>query len=61
MLAALNDCASYMQDNSDVWMGWTYWSGGPWWGNYMYSIEPTNIGQPNQTDSPQMHVLGPYF
>jgi endoglucanase len=31
---------------------WTYWAGGPWWGNYPLSAEPKN-----QVDAPIMAVL----
>lgn len=34
------DVLSYLDDNSDVWIGWTYWAAGPKWGTYMYNIEP---------------------
>lgn len=30
----------YLLDNSDVWKGWLWWSAGPWWDNYMFSLEP---------------------
>ena len=30
-----------MQDNN-VWLGWTYWAAGPWWGDYALSIQPGN-------------------
>ena len=30
----------YLQENSDVWMGASWWAAGPWWGSYMYSFEP---------------------
>ena len=30
----------------------TYWAGGPWWGDYMFSIEPQN-----GVDKPQMAIL----
>ncbi len=33
----------------------TYWAGGPWWGSYPMSIEPTN-----GTDAPQMAVVSQY-
>lgn len=56
MLAALTDCVSFMRANADVWDGWTYWSGGPWWGSYMYSIEPDANG-----DKPQMITLLPHL
>lgn len=51
-LQALDDMLAYMDENSDVWLGWTYWAAGPWWGDYMFSIEPRN-GQ----DRPQMDIL----
>jgi endoglucanase len=31
---------------------WTYWTGGPWWGNYPLSAEPKN-----GVDAPIMEVL----
>ncbi|KAJ5485078.1 endo-beta-1-4-glucanase B [Penicillium diatomitis] len=40
--SAVSDMLSYMQENSDVWMGASWWSAGPWWGSYMYSLEPTD-------------------
>ncbi len=51
-LKALDDMLDYVDANDDVWLGWTYWSAGPWWGNYMFSVEPRD-GQ----DKPQMKVL----
>lgn len=30
----------YLKDNADVWTGWLWWSAGPWWGDYMFSMEP---------------------
>lgn len=35
----------------------TYWSGGPWWGTYILSCEPTNNFT---TDAPQMSTLEQY-
>lgn len=32
----------HLLNNSDVWKGWLWWSAGPWWGDYMFSMEPTN-------------------
>ncbi len=43
---------TYMAANKDVWIGWTYWAAGPWWGDYMYSIEPRG-----GSDRPQLGVL----
>jgi endoglucanase len=51
-LTALDGMLTYMQQHTSVWQGVTYWAGGPWWGNYMFSIEPQN-----DTDKPQMDIL----
>ncbi len=42
----------FMSDNRDVWLGGSYWAAGPWWGDYMFSVEPDEKG-----DKPQMSVL----
>ena len=26
--------------NKDVYLGWTWWAAGPWWGSYFTSLEP---------------------
>jgi endoglucanase len=54
-LTALNNMLGYMAQHTDVWEGGTYWAGGPWLGNYMYSTEPTN-----GVDKPQMGILEQY-
>lgn len=51
----------HMVDNQDVWLGYTYWAAGAWWGNYMYSIEPSGLGTSTVTDKPQMSVLEKYI
>jgi endoglucanase len=51
-MSALSDMLTYIDQNRDVWAGWTWWSAGPWWGSYMFSIEPSN-----GTDAPQMATL----
>jgi endoglucanase len=38
-LAALKALLESMQD-AGAWLGWTYWSAGPWWGSYPFSIQP---------------------
>lgn len=38
---AVEGLLSYMSENSDVWLGAEWWSAGPMWGNYMYSLEPS--------------------
>lgn len=49
---AVKSMLTYMRQNSDVWVGWTWWAGGPWWGNYYYSVEPEN-----GVEKPQMAWL----
>jgi endoglucanase len=41
---------TYMADNRDVWRGWTYWAAGPWWGEYMFSVELSKTGDRAQMD-----------
>jgi endoglucanase len=53
---ALAGMLNYMEANSDVWAGWSYWAAGPWWGDDMFSIEPAN-----GSDKPQMNTLQPYL
>lgn len=58
----INNMLGYMEENSDVWLGWAWWAGGPWWGEYQFTLEPTNLGQPDQgPDRAAMAVLQPYF
>lgn len=54
---AIHNMLNYIDANRDVWLGWTWWAAGPWWGNYMFTLEPTNLGQPSQADRPAMGVL----
>lgn len=37
---AVTGMLDYLQTNSDVWLGASWWSAGPWWGDYIYSFEP---------------------
>ncbi len=54
--AALDNMLDYVDANRDVWLGWTYWAAGPWWGEYIFTIEPTGCPS-NCTDRPQMTIL----
>jgi endoglucanase len=55
-LEALDRVMRFMNENSDVWLGWTYWSGGAWWPkDYFTNIEPLD-----GKDRPQMTVLEKY-
>ena len=55
--AALDDMIAHMEGAPDVWIGWTWWAAGPWWGDYMFSVEPGKDG----TDRPQMAWLKPHL
>jgi len=52
-LAAVDDMLTFVDSYSDVYLGWTWWAAGPWWGTYFSSVEPGTGG----TDKPQMPVL----
>ncbi|KAJ5320231.1 hypothetical protein PENANT_c010G00136 [Penicillium antarcticum] len=55
--AAVEGMLSYMSDNSDVWMGAEWWSAGPWWHSYMYSLEPSD----GPAYSTYLPILEKYF
>lgn len=40
--SAVKGMLSYLQGNSDVWLGASWWAAGPWWHDYMFSMEPPN-------------------
>ncbi|KAB1066827.1 cellulase family glycosylhydrolase [Tamlana haliotis] len=48
-LTALDNFLDYLSQNC---INGTYWAGGPWWGNYILSVEPDG-----STDKPQMAIL----
>jgi endoglucanase len=54
-IAALDRMLSFMQENRDVWLGWTYWAAGAWPASYFTSVQPVNGVAP-----PQMAVLQAY-
>lgn len=55
-LKSLDALLDHLHGNSDVWMGWTYWAGGGWWGaNYPMSAQPVK-GAPR----PQSAILARY-
>jgi endoglucanase len=59
-LAALEDLLEHLHENQDVWLGWTYWAAGPWWGDYFFSIQPEQTVS-GLTEKPQMAVLARYL
>ncbi len=44
--AALDDMLTHVDQNRGVWIGWTYWAAGPWWGDYFSSLEPDGGDRP---------------
>lgn len=54
---AVEGMLAYMSENSDVWVGASWWSAGPWWGTYMYSLEPTD----GTAYSTYLPILEKYF
>ncbi|MBL0163122.1 MAG: glycoside hydrolase family 5 protein [Xanthomonadales bacterium] len=56
--SAIMSALDHMQTNDDVWLGWTWWAAGPWWGEYMYTLEPTGNFA---IDRPQMSWLLPFM
>jgi endoglucanase len=53
----LTNMLDHMDQNADVWLGWTWWAAGPWWGEYLFSIQPIRLGHPDQQDRPAMRAL----
>jgi len=52
---AIQDITNFMDNNTDVYLGWTWWAGGPWWADYIYALDP------NGSDRPQMQYLLPHL
>jgi endoglucanase len=47
----------FLDQNRDVWTGYTIWAAGPLWGNYMYSVEPKGLKEGHPIDSQQMKII----
>jgi endoglucanase len=54
--SAIDGMLAHIDANSDVYLGWAWWSAGPWWGNYFLSLEPVSGG-----DAPQMATLAAHL
>ncbi|PKV10810.1 glycoside hydrolase family 5 protein [Xanthomonas prunicola] len=51
---ALNGMLGYIESNSDVWLGWSWWAAGAWWpATYPFNVHPDAQGR----DKPQMSIL----
>nr|CAA9254955.1 GH5_5 / GH5 / GH5_25 / GH5_39 [uncultured Armatimonadetes bacterium] len=53
---AIDDLLRAMERDRDVWVGFTWWAAGAWWGDYMFSLEPKD-----GRDRPQMAYLRPHL
>lgn len=54
--SAITNQLQYLTNNSSVWIGWTWWAAGPWWGSYRFTLEPSG-----STDQPQMSWLASFL
>jgi endoglucanase len=50
--AAIDATLAHIDANSDVYIGWVWWSAGPWWGSYFMTLEPQG-----SVDAPQFATL----
>lgn len=55
--AAITGMLSYMEENSGVWLGASWWAAGPWWADYIFSIEPPS----GMAYTGMLSTLEPYF
>ncbi|PGH13553.1 hypothetical protein AJ79_03546 [Helicocarpus griseus UAMH5409] len=54
---AIVDMLQFMGENTDVWTGALWWAAGPWWADYMFSIEPpTGVAY-----TEMLPLIQPYF
>lgn len=53
---ALDNTLKYLKQNQNVWIGWTYWAAGKWWGNYMFSVQDLD-----ESKSKQYQILKPFL
>ncbi|KAL3440150.1 glycoside hydrolase [Aspergillus insuetus] len=55
--SAVSDMLEFLSEASDVWMGGLWWAAGPWWGNYIFNMEPpSGVGYQQY-----LGILKPYF
>ncbi len=50
----------HIWQNRDVYLGFSYWAGGPWWGEYPFTVEPKEANG-RVIDRAQMPVLRRYL
>jgi endoglucanase len=57
-LSALDALLALLDANREVFLGWTYWAAGPWWGDAdLLSVQPYADGR----DKPQFAVLAKHL
>jgi endoglucanase len=54
-VAGLKAMVDVVEENKDVWTGWSYWVAGDWWSE----TEPLNIQPTKKGDRPQLQALLP--
>ena len=55
--AAVSGMLEYLANNTDVWKGAVWWAAGPWWGDYIYSMEPPD----GTAYTGMLDILEPYL
>jgi endoglucanase len=56
--AATYNLLSAIHQNPTLWIGWTYWSAGPWLGNYMFALPLQPTDGPSQLDVLKKFLTG---
>jgi endoglucanase len=54
-LTALDGMMTAIESNADVWLGWTWWAGGPWW------RAPQNMAIVDGTNPPQLMLMATHL
>jgi endoglucanase len=53
---AVENMLAHIEQNGDVWLGWTWWAAGAWWKpDYPFNVHPDKDG----SAKPQMGILAP--
>lgn len=53
---AVENMLAHIEQNGDVWLGWTWWAAGAWWKpDYPFNVHPNKDG----SAKPQMGILAP--
>jgi endoglucanase len=55
-MQAVDGLLSQLDANSDIYIGWNWWSAGPWWDAYFMTLEPMN-----GNDAPQLATLAKHI